>query len=216
MQHRPCSTVHLLNSASEIAFAGILPPVRKHGNIYHALHTPTSRQLLSSASHKHPAPTGSLAAHKLLPVSPAERLMRPLQQCGQTRDSTRQGAARSPNPQLLPQGPQIKIRDAHLAALHNLGCEDDLLQPLSMPGVRHAGSVHGKPSDAETPDRQNAVSPPASRPIRHAGSKPAKLPAVQIGLKKKQAVDMFGLGLNDHLQGKAVGLSILRPVSSLW
>lgn len=104
----------------------------------------------------------------------------------------------------------------HLAALQHLGCQTTLLQPVLMDHSQHGGYMQSVPSDSGVLDHTQGQHPAMPHQVRAASTKPRKLPAVRGGPTRKQAIDMLGLGLNDNLIGKEIGLIMLRPNSSLW
>ena len=196
-----------------VMYAGILPPV-KRCNIYTPKLRPTSQQLLVAASvkHKHPSYSHAVGTHHAAPVSFAKTRTSKKhcqkQSCGGTDLHRREGA--DPHGMNQAEGQM----GHHLAALQGLCSTEGPVQPVTVSSSKHVAAAHSKFPNAHSLHSRGGLAP--GQRSQHTGPKHISLPAVQIGVRKKQAVDMFGLKLNDDLQGKAVGLSIPRPVSSFW
>ena len=201
---------HLVSSLKGDMHAGILPKVKKC-NVYTPKLRPSSRQLLSSASPKHQYSSNSHAAgtSPASAVSLAEKSTSKARCHRQNYASNDKHHRKGADPHGMSQ-----VEDQtghHLAALQGLFTAEWPLQSVIVSNSKHLPAPGSNSLCAQRVHTRGGLAP-----AQHAGVQRSSLPAVQIGMRRKQAVDMFGLGLNENLQGKAVGLSIPRPVSSFW
>ena len=106
----------------------------------------------------------------------------------------------------------VSSTDAHLAALKALGKQDTILwtrQPID-------SSSNKGMSDQQGGDGHAAVSTSSNKGMsnRMGGGRHAAMHQQQP--QKKKAIDMFGVAVDDCIQGNSPGLMIIRPASSLW